>query len=155
MIFPEGNPGAVPLTPGNPISDFRLAYGDITSTPYDPDEPGYRNFTELSDAEIEGFLAAGGSVYRAIGFYYVQLAGKAALVGRSVKDHDLAIDSRQRSADLRALADYWFGLADDEDGASEDAFVIVPTGTQGDFIPEGVPAVYGRQYGIGVWRNGL
>lgn len=145
--YPAGNPGRYPIDPSSEIGMFRYAYGDTSSTAYDPVYPGYQNYSELSDAEIQGFLlSSDGSVNRAIGRYYMQLAGKAALAGRSVKDHDLQIDTRNRASDLRALAEYWFGLADEDDAGSDDAFLIVPTGATGGFIPEGAPAQWGRQY---------
>lgn len=149
------NRGVAPLNPSTDVGKFRLAYGDTQYTDLDPPETGYGDYTELSDAEVEGFLESGGSVPRGIGYYYLQLAGKAALTGRSVKDYDLAIDTRNRAADLRALAQYWFDLADGEDGSSEDAFMIVPTGSQGEFIPEGTVPIYGRRYEVGVWKYGV
>lgn len=144
--YPDGNPGAWPIDGTTPVGLFRLNYGDVTAVAYDPVEPGYRNFEELSDAEIEGFLdLADGSVTRATGRYYLSLAGHAAKTAKSVKDQDLAIDTTKRAADLRALADYWFGLADNED--AESGFEIGPTGTRsGEFIPEGTLSQFGRRY---------
>lgn len=155
MEFPGGNPGAWPLDPDTPVGHFRLVFGDTESTPYDPVEPGYQNYEELSDAEIESFLVQGGdSTNRAIGFYYLSLAGAAAKASRSVADYDLKLDTTKRAADLREVARWWFDLADGDDTATaEEAFEIVPTGTSGgDFIPELAPPIWGRQYTWGRWR---
>ena len=150
--FPEGNPGGWPVDPSTPVGAFRLTYGDTSATAYDPAEPGYRNFEELSDAEIEAFLAQGNdSVARGIGYLYLAMAGHAAKDAFSVKDNDLAIDYTKRAADLRLMAREWFDIADAEDsGAAEEGFVIVPTGrTCGESIAEGAPPIYGRVYGVG------
>lgn len=153
--FPEGNPGAYPLEPETPVGQFRLVYGDTHSTPYDPVEPGFQNYDELSDSEIEAFLVAGGdSLNRAIGYYYLSLAGAAAKTARQIKDYDLQVDTTKRAADLRAIAQWWFDQADNDDVISaEEGFEILPTGTSGgDFIPELTLPVWGRQYTIGRWR---
>lgn len=153
--FPSGNPGAFPLDPETPVGHFRLLFGDTDSVPYVPVEPGFQNYGELSDAEIESFLIQGGnSTNRAIGFYYLSLAGAAAKTSRSVKDYDLQIDTTKRAADLREVAKWWFDLADGDDAISaEEAFEIVPTGTRGgSFIPELAPPIWGRQYTLGRWR---
>lgn len=152
--FPEGHPGAYPLDPATPVGTFRLVYGDTESTPYDPVEPGFQNYGELSDAEIQAFIAQGGdSTNRAIGFYYIALAGKAAIESKSVSDYDIKIDTTKRAADLRAIAQWWFDLADNDDATSaEEAFEIVPVGQRGDFIPEGTIPIYGRRYSWDRWR---
>lgn len=153
--FPEGNPGAYPLDPETPVGQFRLVYGDTHSTPYDPVEPGFQNYDELSDSEIEAFLLNGnGSINRGIGYYYLSLAGAAAKRSRQIKDYDLQVDTTKRAADLRGIAQWWFDQADDDDVISaEEGFEIVPTGTDsGDFIPEAAIPVWGRQYTLGRWR---
>lgn len=153
--FPDGNPGAYPLDPATPVGQFRLLFGDTESVPYTPVEPGFQNYGELSDAEIQVFLTQGSdSINRAIGFYYLSLAGAAAKESRTVKDYDLQIDTTKRAADLREVARWWFDLADSEDMVSaEEAFEIVPTGTRGGpFIPELTIPVWGRQYTLSRWR---
>lgn len=148
-VYPEGNPGAWPLDPATTVGQFRVLYGDITSEPYVPAQPGFQNYEELSDTEIEGFLAQGGDAPgRAIGYLYLAMAGQAAKESRSIKDYDLQVDLTKRAADLRAIAQMWFDRGDSDDLiAGEDAFEIVPTGTsRGGFIPEASPVIYGRQY---------
>lgn len=123
------NSGVYPLDPSTPVGQFRLTYGDTESVPFDPVIPGFQDYTELSDAEIEVFLAqGGGSVTRAIGRYYMRLSGDAAKRSKSVKDYDLSLDLSKRAGDLRETARMYFDEADAEDAGSEDAFVIVPTG---------------------------
>jgi hypothetical protein len=154
-LYPEGNPGVFPLDPETPVGQFRVLYGDVYSTPYDPVEPGFQNYEELSDAEISGFLAQGNdSVKRAIGYYYLSLSGTAAKEAKSVKDYDLSVDLTKRAADLRATAQVWFDHANaDDDASQEDAFEIVPTGlTTGEWIPEGAIGEWGRRYTLGRWR---
>lgn len=152
--YPEGNPGAYPLDPDTPVGQFRVLYGDVYSTPYDPVEAGFQDYEELSDAEIEGFLQGQTSIPRAIAYYYLSLSGQAAKQAKTVKDYDLSVDLTKRAADLRATAQVWFDQATAEDAAGmEDAFEIVPTGTNyGDFIPEGAIGIYGRRYVLGRWR---
>lgn len=148
-VYPAGNPGEWPLDPESSVGRFRLVYGDTESTPYSPVEQGFQNYEELSDAEITAFLSQGsGSVNRAIGYLYVAMSGQAAKMSRSVKDYDLSADLTKRAADLRATAQMWFDLADNDDLVSgEDAFEIVTTGSScGGFIPEASPPIYGRRY---------
>lgn len=153
--YPEGNPGVYPLEPETPVGQFRLVYGDTHSTPYTPVEAGFQNYDELSDDEIEAFLSAGGtSINRAIGYYYLSLAGAAAKSAKQIKDYDLQVDTTKRAADLRAIAQWWFDQADNDDVISaEEGFEIVLTGTSGgDFIPEATIPVWGRQYTTARWR---
>lgn len=154
-VYPEGNPGAYPVDPLTDVGQFRLAFGDVYSSPYDPVEPGFQDYTELSDAEIEQFISLGAdSIPRAIGFYYLSLSGAAAKESKSVKDYDLSVNLEKRAADLRATAQIWFDRADAIDDASaEDSFDIVPTGQRnGEFIAEGSIAQWGRQYTLARWR---
>lgn len=128
-VYPSGNPGVAPPDLSSDIGKWRATAGDLNYTPYDPDAPGFGDFVYASDAEITQFLAlAGDSVPGAVGFWYLQLAGAAALESKSVADHDLRVDSTKRAADLRAQANFWLGVG----GISlngEEAFEIVPTGT--------------------------
>lgn len=153
-VYLEGNPGAFPVDLTSPVGQFRALIGDLNSTAYDPDVPGFQNFTMFSDAEVEAYIAQGEGVTRAIGFAYLYLAGQAALESVSIKDYDLMIDKTKRATDLRVIAQAWFDRADNEDVSSaEEGFEIVSTGTTGgEFIPELSPAIFGRQYTIGRWR---
>jgi hypothetical protein len=153
--YPEGNPGIYPIDPLTAVGQFRLAEGDVYSSPYSPVEPGFQNYGELSDAEIEGYLAlSADNVPRGIGMYYLSLSGQAAKRSKTVKDYDLAVNLEKRAADLRATAQIWFDRADANDALSaEDAFEIVPTGvTGGDWIAEGTSPIWGRQYTWARWR---
>ena len=151
-VFPDGNPGAYPLDPATLVGRFRILYGDTDSEPYDPVVVGIQNYQELSDAEIEGFISQGSdSIPRGIGYLYIAMAGQAAKQSKVVQDQDLRVDLTKRSAELRAIAEVWFGSADNDDLVNaEEAFEIVPTGQRcGGVIPEGSPATWGRVYGIG------
>lgn len=154
-VFPEGNPGEFPVDLASPVGQFRAMVGDLNSESYTPVEPGFQSFEKFSDAEIETYLAQGdGSINRAIGYSYLYLAGQAAMEALAIKDYDLQVDSTKRAADLRAIAQMWFGQADSDDVVSaEEGFVLVPTGTNsGGFIPELAPPIWGRQYTTGRWR---
>jgi hypothetical protein len=143
------NPGAYPLNPNTPTGQFRLLTGDTQSVPLDPPVSGQQDYEKFSDAEIEGYLAAGGdSIPRAIGFAYLYLASRAAMESKSIRDFDLQVDLTKRAADLRAIAQMWFDRADGDDEASaEEAFEVVPTGrSHGGVIPEGSIAQWGRAY---------
>jgi len=147
-VYPAGNPGVYPLDPDTKVGQFRLVYGDTQSEPYDPVEAGFQNYSELSDAEIEMFLAQGDdSVNRAIGFYYMRLAGDAAKQSIRAQDYDLVADLTKRAADLRATAAWWFDQADAED--AEDAFEIVPMVGGCSCHREASP------YVVGTWRAGI
>lgn len=149
-VYPEGNPGRYPVDPLTNVGRFRLLYGDSSGVPYDPETPGYRNYAELSDAEIEAFIDQGaGSITQGIGWLYLAMAGKAAVESKSVKDQDLAIDTTKRAADLRALAQFWFDREEVSQGG--DYFDVVTIGGDEEFIPEGAPAIYGRRYTMGRW----
>lgn len=150
--YPAGHPGVWPLDPTTPVGKFRILYGDTESEPYTPVEPGFQNYEELSDVEITAFLAQGSdNPNRAIGFLYMAMAGRAAKESASIADYDLKVDTTKRATDLRAIAQWWFDQADNDDViAGEDAFVIVPTGTScGGVIPEATLPIYGRKYTVG------
>lgn len=149
MEYPNGNPGAHPVDLASPVGQFRAMVGDLNSESYTPVEPGFQSFEKFSDAEIEAYLAQGdGSINRAIGYSYLYLAGQAAMEALAIKDYDLQVDSTKRAADLRAIAQMWFGLADTDDiSSAEEGFILVPTGTNsGGFTPELAPPIWGRQY---------
>lgn len=140
------NRGLAPFDPASAVGQFRVLYGDVNYVPLDPAEPGYGNYTELSDLEIEGLLAsAGGSTYRAIGNYYAALAGNAAKASSSIRDYDLQVDTTKRATDLLNLAKYWWGLADDEDttAGGSDIFEVFSMVSEGSCCtPEAAPYSY-------------
>lgn len=152
--FPDGHEGAWPVNADTATGRFRLLIGDVNGVEYDPAESGYRSYT-LSDAQIDAYIAQGGgeSVTRGIAFYYFKLAGDAAQEAVSIQDQDLRVDQTKKSAALAEIARFWLDQGDNDDAISaEEAFEIVPTGvSSGGFIPEGSPAMWGREYTIGRW----
>lgn len=117
--FPSGNPGVAPPDLTSDVGQFRALVGDLQYEAYDPPEPGFGNYEKFSDAEITAYITAGGgSIPRGIGFAYLYLAGQAAMQSASVKDYDLQIDETKRAGDLRAIAQFWFDRADEDDDAS-------------------------------------
>ena len=151
--FPDGNPGLYPLEPDTPVGLFRLTYGDVYSEPYERVVSGIQNYKELSDADIEAFLAqsTNESIPRAIGLYVLSLATRAALEAKTVKDYDLQLDNTKRSGELRAAAQLWFDRADAEDieAGLGDIFEIYGRGCD-DFILEGTLPQLGRRY---IWAE--
>lgn len=113
------NRGVAPLDPLTPVGQFRLTYGDTEYVPLDPVEPGFGNYTELSDDEITMFLNQGqNNITRAIGKYYMRLSGEAAKQSKEVEDYDLRVNLMKRSEDLRKTAQLYFDQADQEDYAA-------------------------------------
>lgn len=130
------NIGIYPFDPSSDVGKFRVLFGDTVSVPLDPVVPGYQDYTNYSDAEIETYLATGGdSINRAVGFAYLQAAGAAALESKSVKDYDLAVDLTKRAEDLRKMAQFYFDIADEEDATAGllEEFIVVSTGTDRDY----------------------
>lgn len=119
---------------------FRATVGDTnyeTVTPPVGHPEWTADYAMFSDLEAEAFIVQGdGSTLRAAGWAYYALAAQAALNSASVKDYDLAVDTRQRAEDLRLIAQNFFDQADNEDAGSEDAFIIVPTGKRCEPWPE-------------------
>lgn len=141
------NRGIAPFQPQTEVGEFRALAGDTQYVPLVPAESGYGNYTFWSDDEITAFLASSESVPWAIYSAYLQAASTAAAQSVTIKDFDLSVDLSKRADGLRAIAALWLSRAQDDDLiAGEDAFEIVPTGGRHAFIPEGVPAVWGRAY---------
>lgn len=138
--------GASPINPATPAGALRLLVGDTESIPLDPDVPGFADYNQWGDAALEVALAAqGGSQLRAAGTLYLQLAAAFTISGRSIKTDDLAIDTKGRGNDLRAVAQSFFDEATAADNAAtNDFFQIVPfAGRAGRACrtrPEGTPA---------------
>lgn len=145
------NKGIAPADITSPVGRFRVLYGDLGYVPLVPAETGYGDYAELSDAEIEGFIAQGaGSVPQAIGWLYLAMAGKAAQESRNIKDQDLAVNTEKRASELRIVAQMWFDRASAEE---DEYFDIVPVGGNSPgFVAEGTVPIWGRQYTIGRWR---
>lgn len=119
------NIGIAPPDYSTPVGEFRALYGDVAYEELDPPQPGMGNYSELSDARIEVYLAQGNDQpKRGIAFLMLTLAAEAAAKSKTVKDYDLMVDLTKRSADYRRLAEKWFGLADEDDvsGGLNDIF---------------------------------
>lgn len=120
------NFGEAPPDFSTAVGQFRLIANDTTYTAV----TGGGDYLLFSDDEIDAFLAAQpGSVYRAVGLAYMGLANRAALESESIKDYDLAVDSRNKAGELRAQANWYFAEADRFE-AGDEGFTIVSTGRQ-------------------------
>lgn len=151
VSYPGPNDGASPLDPTSDVGKFRVLIGDTAAEAYSPVETGRGNYAMFSDVEIAGFVAvAEGNLNRAIGNAYLALAGRAATESKQIKDFDLTVDTTKRAADLRLVAYEWFGRADKEEAALQDAFFIAPLGDSCDPVPEGLMPTWGR-YAVGKW----
>jgi hypothetical protein len=122
------NPGVYPLVPTSDVGKVRLIIGDTISVPFDPVVSGQQDYTLFGDDEITAFLSYSESPMRAAGYAYLSLAGAAAQQAESIKDYDLAVDSRQKAENLRAQAAFYFEQADKIEAAGESGFQIVSTG---------------------------
>ena len=140
------NPGVYPLDPNTDVGKLRVIIGDTNSTPYSPPQAGIQNYAMFSDVEMEVLIASNDSLLRAASSAYFSLAAQAALNAKSVKDYDLSVDLTKRSSELRAIAEGFKDQADAEDADSDDAFLIVPTGTEWrrPWPPEAAPWVVNR-----------
>jgi hypothetical protein len=119
------NRGVVPIDPASTVGQVRLLVGDLDYENYDPVEEGFGIFANFSDAEIEGFiLAGGGSITRASGYAYLRLAALAASGAISWKSDDQAVDAKQVATEYRLLANIAFAQADDADANGASSFSI-------------------------------
>lgn len=99
------------------VEKFRLFAGDVAE--------------QLNDTEIEIYLEGSQwSVYRSLEKFYLKLAADASIEEKSVKDYDLSVDTKGRSARLLAIAAQWGAMADEEDeqAGTADILEIHPVG---------------------------
>lgn len=122
------NPGVAPPDFATNVGKFRLLTNDLSYVPLVPAVAGQGDFVLFADSEIEAYLGLETSVYRAAGLAFMGLAASAAQQAESVKDFDLAIDSRQKAENLRTQAMWFYSEADRIDGESAEGFSIVTTG---------------------------
>ena len=141
------NPGAREYDPEDPVGRFRLIYQINAFAELNGPDPDVVNYAELSDAEIEAYLAqGGGNVNRGIGYYVLAQSSHAARQAKSVKDYDLAVDLRSLAKELDAAAQSWFNRADREDmvDGANDIFEVF--GPEPEIVPEGTLGQVGREY---------
>lgn len=122
------NEGIAPPDFTTDVGRFRLIANDTYFIPLVPPVSGEGDYTLFSDDEIDGFLALESNVYRAVGLAYMGLANTAARDAESIKDYDLAIDSRQKAEQLRLQATWFYTRADELDSEGDEGFQIVSTG---------------------------
>lgn len=112
------NRGVVPADPTTPVGSLRYLLGDFDYEGLDEPEEGYGNYYNFGDAELQGFITAGGgSVTRASGHAYMRLAAVAAASAISWRSDDLSVDSKIVPSEYRLLARIAFEQADAEDDA--------------------------------------
>jgi len=116
------NRGIAPLDPNSDVGQLRLIIGD---TEYVELDPGYGDYNNFSDAELQGFVVAGGgSITRASGYAYLRFAALAAANAISWRSDDLAVDSKLVASEYRLLARIAFEQADNEDDLSASGFAL-------------------------------
>lgn len=124
------NKGATPLDPAAPLGRLRALLRDTEHQPLTPAEPGFADYAEFSDMDLQAFLIeAGDNVLRAAGRATTSLALAYSAEGKSIKTDDLAIDLRSRGKDLLEVARSFMQDAAAEDAAgAADFFEIVSIG---------------------------
>lgn len=119
------NKGIAPLDPTSAVGQLRLLLGDLDYDGLEPLEEGFGDYYNFSDAELEGFITAGGgSITRASGYAYLRLAAIAASGAISWRSDDLSVDSKIPASEFRLLARIAFEQADDEESGSASSFAI-------------------------------
>jgi hypothetical protein len=119
------NRGIAPLEPATDVGKLRLLVGDTEYVELAPAEPGYGDYNNFSDAELEGFIVAGGgSITRASGFAYLRLAALAAAGAISWRSDDLAVDTKLVASEYRLLSRIAFEQADNEDDLLASGFAL-------------------------------
>jgi len=133
------NRGVVPLNPSTSTGQLRLLIGDTDYVDLVPVEPGFGDYNNFSDAELDTFVtSAGGSLTRASGYAYLRLAALSAAGAISWRSDDLAVDSKIPASEYRLLARIAFEQADNEDALGASAFAL-------DFPFTTPDSIYGGQ----------
>lgn len=140
-VYPEGNPGKVPLDPDSDVGKLRLIIGDTAYQEYDPPEPGWGNYAAFSDAELQALLdAADGDFNSAVGYAYLKLAGAAIGAAFEWATDDLRVNLSRTPSQALEIAKFWFGRGSAEGGAI-DVFEIgpfAPRDPRKDELAEGI-----------------
>lgn len=124
--------GVAPPDGATDVGKFRLVAGDSEYAELDPPVAGMGLYQTWTDAEIEAFLAAAGSLTRAIALAYTQIAASYAASGATIKTDDLSYSAKDSVGSWQGLARYWTDLADREDEkAANDMFELVDTAGAG------------------------
>lgn len=135
------NAGKFPVDYTTDVGLFRVRFGDTVPDTEPTVEEPCAGFVYWSDTEIEGFLAAGKTLTRAIAISYDSLAVKLILNSEVIKDFDLTVDPTRSATQMRELAKEWNVRADaEEQGGLEDFMYVVPDWSErGWHRPEGAP----------------
>lgn len=126
-IYPNGNPGVSPIDLTTDVGKARVTIGDTSSTPYNPVQVGYENYSFASDADIAGWISqSDGDTNGILGYFWLMRWSISLAPTQTIQTDDLRVtqDSSKASAGYKALADYYFGLS-----GFDESFMIVPTGT--------------------------
>lgn len=119
------NRGIAPPDGDTAVGELRYLIGDTDYTAIAPPVAGFGDYANFSDAELEGFLrAGGGSVTRASGYAYLRFAALAAANAISWRSDDLSVDSKIPASEFRLLARIAFEQADAEDEAASGGFAL-------------------------------
>ncbi|MFF2388880.1 hypothetical protein [Agromyces sp. NPDC058104] len=131
------HPGADPIDGASDVGKLRYEIGDTEHVPLDPVVAGQVSYGYFSDADLASMLAvADGSILRAAGHAYRRLAAEQAFEGQTVRDLHLSVDTTRRGTQLLAIAESFVKEAEaleEQARLTEDAFVIVPTGSRSAF----------------------
>lgn len=149
------NPGAFPIDSATQVGQLRILLGDINSVPLDPPVAGQQDFQNFSDAQLQSYIDnSNDSLTRAMAYAYLALASAYGPGDPEWQTDDLHVKADGRGSFYLSLANRYFGLADDEDGAATNDYVnIVPTNRSDPYYdrPEASPYPYcGPQFPWGV-----
>lgn len=138
------NTGVYPIDAASEVGKLRLLVSDTDGTEI-AGQPGFAEYNVWSDDALQVALnSQGGNQLRAAGTLFLQLAAAYVMASRSIKTDDLAIDTKNRGADLHQVAQSFFDEATAaETAAANDFFQIVPfagrAGRNTCVRPEGTP----------------
>lgn len=119
------NLGIAPPDPTTAVGQLRFLLGDLDYDGLEEPQEGYADYYNFSDAELSGFIqAGGGSITRGSGYAYLRLAAIAASGAISWRSDDLSVDSKIPASEFRLLARIAFEQADDEESGSASGFYL-------------------------------
>lgn len=126
------NKGVAPVDTTTQVGQLRTILGDTAYIDLVPAEPGFGDYTNFSDDQLQQFLTLGlnNTAYGA-GYAFLQLAATFAAQAVNVKTADEQVDLTKRSSEMRQIATAWFERGDAAAGIEASTFFenVYPTYT--------------------------
>ncbi len=105
------NRGIAPPDPTTDVGRMREILGDTSWVELNPPEPGYGDYENFSDAELQALLdLADGSLFLAVAFAFAKLAAASTGESLSFQSDDLKVDLSKRTGGLWDTVRFWFNL---------------------------------------------